>query len=348
MLVLWVFWLLGLVVGLIALCLAVIAGAFLVDALVARSRTFRYVTDASRLECWHISRGGSNVTVYDYAPYRKPLANSKKAFVVFPGILAKRNQIEPLMPALQEYDVYAFKYGGLRYDRRQFVREATYIIRELLDTYEEVVLDGISHGGLLVLYVLQALGERASDVKGVILHDMPDGHKATIPFNALPGFVGRLFLLRRPGGAVNRVLGWVLKLMLQLPKRENVQLPLPGYQMELVGSLMNSKQYYTWVQTCAEQNLSGHLFSMWYTEFGDIVRAGSEGLPYQALKRVDNVHYIFYVYRNGTVVQPETVYRVKEAVSHMRLWMIDGTHCGFTENYDHNRLTLEATLERMQ
>lgn len=343
----WVFLVLGFIVGLIVLCLAVIVGAFLVDAFVARSQTLRYVTDASRLECWHISRSGSNVTTYDYAWYQKPVANSEKAFVVFPGILAKRNQIEPLMPALQDYDVYAFKYGGLRYDRRLFIREAVRVVEELLDTYKEVVLDGISHGGMLAMYVLQALGERAGDVKGVILHDMPDRHKATIPFNVLPGFVGRLFLLR-PGSAVNRVLGWVLKLMLQLPERKNVELPLPGYQMELVGSLMNPEQYYAWVQTCAKQNLSGHLFSMWYTELGDMVRAGREGLPYQALKRVDNVNYIFYVYRNGTVVQPETAYRVKECVSHMRLWMIDGTHCGFTENYDHNRLTLEVTLEQMQ
>lgn len=331
----WAIWTIGTLVAIVLLAIFAVVAAFWLDGDPKKR------AGGSSVECWRVHRWGPNDCEYVRNDYKQL---KRKAYVVIPGILAKNTQVEPLMTTLEDYEVFALVYAGLRYDRELLSTEAAELVSRFLDEYDEVVINGLSHGGMSVCYVAEKLGHRASEVTQVILHDPPTGQKTIIPLNGLPRWVGG-FLQFTPGDQVNSVLGWVLKLMLQLPNPKNIILPSEENQVPLLGEVVTLPTYVDWVKRSAANDLAGHKFSMWYTELGDMIRAGKQGLPLEALLAVKKIDVIYYADKNGTVVQPQAAVFYEQQLPHAVFWKISGTHCGFRENYDDNVSTLQSALE---
>lgn len=274
----------------------------------------------------------------------------RKAYLVDPGILARHNQFEPMFPVLQEqdYDIYTLDYTrGLLYDRQRLTGWVAAFVLQLLDTYDEVVYDGISHGGDHAFYVGEALGDdNVNKLSRVILHDPPSGVRTMKP---MPNFAAGLFQFTA-GTTVNQVLGFVLKLMLMggTPKHENVSKPSPQH-LEMLGlpADMSKEDYFAYVWDQAKINLSGHKFSLWYSELGDIVRTGREidrgEFPFDAFGNVPVV-MIRYVDKNDTVLQPAASKVFAANMPNLAVLEISGTHAGFLENYEDNTAVLYEAL----
>lgn len=274
----------------------------------------------------------------------------RKAYLVDLGILARRNQFEPMFPVLQEqdYDIYTLDYTrGLLYDRQRSATWVAAFVLQLLDTYDEVVYDGISHGGDHAFYVAEALGdENVNKLSRVILHDPPSGVRT---MKQMLNFAAGLFQFTA-GTTVNGVLGIVLKLMLMAgtPKRENVSLPGPRYLKALgLPADMSKEDYFAYVWDQAKVNLSGHKSSLWYSELGDMVRTGREidrgEFPFDAFGNVPVV-MIRYVDKNGTVLQPAASEVFAANMPNLAVLEISGTHAGFLENYEDNTAVLYEAL----
>ncbi len=331
-------WVLFAVVLIIVALLMCVVLAFVFDSMAARRAPEKY----SKIEYWRVNRKGPGIV--DYVSAADDFAQrSKKALLVLPGILAYRNQAEPLLPALDAYDVYAFRYAGLRYNRELLVDDGVAMVRWLLNRYDTVVLDGISHGGQGALYILEVLTAEERQKVTVILHEPPAG-AATL--KQVPGWAASLFLFTA-GSNANFVLGVVPRLFAALgdPKRETVKTPCNENMYLLTGKIMTPNEYFDWVVKCAKQNLSGHKFSMWYSEIGDMVRSGKEGLPYDVLNDVRCVTYIEYHNdKNDVIREPDAAWAYMSRVSRMQHIMIDGTHAGFLDFNDENIAAIKEAL----
>jgi len=267
---------------------------------------------------------------------------ARKAYLIDPGIFARRNQFEPMFPVIErDYDIYPIEYGGLRYDRERSAEWIAEFAERLLTEYDEVVYNGISHGGQHALYVnlwLKGIGKKFSRV---ILHDAPYGVST---MKTVPKIIVGLFRFTA-GASTNVVYKPVVKLLtMMLPKRENVTVPSSkNLQMLLGRTDMSADEYFKWVKQSAKRNLSGHKFSMFYSETADMIAAGKEVFPQGAFDGVPVV-YIRYLEKNDTVVQPLASNIYLEGVPGLRVLDIVGTHGGFTENYDDNVATLQEAI----
>jgi hypothetical protein len=162
----------------------------------------------------------------------------------------------------------------------------------------------------------------------------------------MPSFAAPFFTWFRPGKLSNFVLGWVVPLLNKLgglPKEKNIVLPSPENLIRLgLPKDMSYKGYVAWVQKSAKKNLSGHRFSMWYSELGDMIEMGQRGLPFAALEGIRVVYMICK--RNDTVDQPEAFNVWAAGVLGMTSLWVDSTHCGFTESFDGFAYAFKETL----
>lgn len=336
--------LLWFIVGLVAIAVIiviVVLSAFLIDGLHAR-RTLDSVHSGN--EWWSAKRKGPGNIRLEEDNYT-PRNGKNHAFLSVPGILAKETHVVPLMPTLDQYDVSAFKYVGLRYFRDGVTYGGAAAVRFLLKNYNVVVLDGISHGGHGVARIMDELGPSERARVDVVLHDVPWGAET---LKQVPGFAKKLFLLT-PGHATNFVLGWVPKLFaLGGPKRETVWTPSLENMFQLTGRQMTPGEFFAWVAECAKQDLSGHSFAMWFSEIGDMVRGGIEGLPMNGLLGARSVTYIAYVddKNNEVVRQTDAVDEFRSRLPRMRVIERHGTHAGFRDDVDGNQSAMAEALPK--
>lgn len=256
------------------------------------------------------------------------------AVVVLPGILAKHTQFTPMLAGMYGYDVYAARYVGVHFDRERVVFETAKLIAELNRFYDGVVLVGISHGALLTLPVireLQATNERLP--QEVQLHDGPTGGDT---FKPMPRVMEPVIAHLRPGPASNIMWAWFLPLLMGLPKDENIKPPPEDLQLRLLGGVYeDAAGYREWVKKCAEEDLSGHLFSMWWGELRDMILAERQGLDYAALEHVSKVTYIECIGdMNDVVEQPLAADRWQAGVPHMKRVSITAPHCAYREQLE--------------
>ena len=258
----------------------------------------------------------------------------RRAVLWLPGILARENQVDPIVSLFPDRDVYTVRYEGRRYDGPNVaVPQVTVILHMLANAYDEVIIIGASHGGMLGAEAIDALNVGAkSKITAFIVFDSPTGSD---DFLAMPSFATPFFTWFRPGRFSNIALSWVLPLLNKLgglPNELNIIRPNPENLRRLgLPQDMRYREYVTWVQQLAKKNLSGHQFSMWYSELRDMIESGRRGLPFAGLRDIP-VMYI-ECRRNDTVKQPEAA-DVWERESGAHIFWVDMTHIGMVENMD--------------
>jgi hypothetical protein len=334
-------WLVAAVIAVFVIVVAIVTLAYLIDA--ARRQSSKGAR--ARTYAWRLNRlepGKSEIVSILYSA-----ATSSKAYLSVPGILAHPNHAEPLLPVLDKhgYEAYALHYAGQVYDRDEFVNTAAHIVRLLIRDHHTVVLDGISHGGQGVAYVMAALQPWERERVDVILHDAPNGVRT---LKQVPELVDSYFLLE-PGPAVEFVLGWVPKLFAKGgPKQSTVWTPSAENMYQLTGRQMTSSQYFEWAAGCAKRDLTGHSYGMWHTEIGDMIRAGREGIPMNGLQGARSLTYIAYANdaNNENISHPAAVESYRMHNPNMRVIELNGTHAGFRDDVDGNYWALEEALPK--
>lgn len=271
---------------------------------------------------------------------------NRKAYLVDPGILARRNQFEPMFSVIERegYDIYTLDYTqGMVYDRERSSTWVAVLVKQLLATYDEVVYDGISHGGNHAFFVGEKLGGDVDKLSKVILHDAPYG-AATM--KQMPGFASGLFRFTA-GKLADTQFNWVLQLLLRMgkPKRENIVMP-NSEDLEQLGLPRNTSEdaFCQHVENQAKVNLSGHRFPMWYSELGDMGEVGRTGLPFGVFGNVPVVYIRYLGDKNDVVAQPAASEVFQSEVPHLRMIDVQGGHAAFLEQFEANTGALYEAL----
>lgn len=328
------------VVASVAALLVFLLAVLAVDTLFAR-------TPDSRLDLYRVDhRRGGTVSHRQVQPHEICSVKERRVAVLWlPGILARENQIDPIASLFAGRDVYAARYSGRRFDGPNIiVPQAALILHVLAVTYDEIIVIGASHGGMVGAQAIDGIGDSVtSKIKQFIVFDSPTGAHDFLP---MPPPAIPFFTWFRPGILSNIVFAWVLPLLNKLgglpnevniirPNSENLQrLGLPDD--------MSYRDFVEWVQDSAERNLSGHDFSLWYTELRDMIESGRSGLPYAGLHDID-VMYIECL-RNMTVKQPDAV-NVWANEAKALVYQLNMTHCGMVENLDDITTLLKVNLQ---
>ena len=281
---------LGLLVGILLLTL-------LLDSLVAEIR-----------------RGGSVKVTTDL------MTNDPVTTIILPGILARcQEQVEPVVDSLARAgEVLFIDYVGLRLNVDQVVKLVKNEIEDAMDRHHVVNLVGVSLGGALIPRILEQCS--STDWLGVIVIDAPAGVKtlAPLPLPAAP--VAKALLgFFEPGVLSNLWGNLILKLMAVPPKRENIEVPT-GYDVEV---------YQDDIIAQAKQNLSGHKFSMWWSQLAFMCR---DDVPYDSLAKVTVGYYwcgLGDEDANDTVRQPDALEAWRPYISGKR--RVESAHAGFLE-----------------
>jgi len=324
------------VVALLVFLLAILA----LDTLFARSPD-------SRLDLYRVDhhRGGSVSHRHIQHHDIRSVKQRRVAVLWLPGILARENQIDPIVSLFAGRDVYAARYAGRRFDGpKVIVLQVTVILHLLANVYDEIIVIGASHGGMVGTQAIDGIDAGVkSKIKQFIVFDSPTGaddflsmSPAAVPF----------FTWFRPGVLSNIVFAWVLPLLNKLgglPKEINIIRP-DRENLQRLGLSHDTtyREFVDWVQDSAKRNLSGHRFSLWYSELRDMIESGRRGLPYTGLHGIE-VMYLECL-RNDTVKQPDAAnVWAKEAKA--LVYQLNMTHCGMVENLDAIVTLLRVNLQ---
>lgn len=313
------------VLGIFALLLS----PLVIDTLFARP------TDC-RLDLYRVvHRRGGSVSHRQIQHHEiRSVKERRRAVLWLPGILARENQIDPIVSLFTGRDVYAVCYAGRRFDGPNVaVPQVAVMLHMLANAYDEIIVIGTSHGGMLGTEAIDGLSAGVkSKIKLFVVFDSPtcEDDLLQMPHPAIP-----FFTWFRPGVVSNVVFAWVLPLLNKMgggPKEINIIRPNKENLQRLgLPHDMTYRDYVDWVMASAKVNLAGHRFSMWYSELRDMIESGRRGLPYAGLHGID-VMYIECL-RNDTVKQPDAV-TIWANKAHARVYQLDMTHCGMVENLD--------------
>lgn len=318
----------GYIVAGLGAIVALILVALAIDTVFARQ-------DDCRVDLYRVThrRGGSITHRRIEHHHVGSIKNRRRAVLWLPGILARENQIDPIVSLFAGRDVYAARYDGLRFDGPNVaVPQVAVLLHLLSNAYDEVMVIGASHGGMLGAEAIDGLDAGIKSNIVFIAFDAPTSSDEFIP---LPSFIRPFFTRFKPGLLSNILLVWVLPLLNKLgglPKELNIIRPNPENLQRLgLPQDMTYKEYVSWVQQSAKGSLSGHRFSMWYSELRDMIESGRRGLPLSGLRDVP-VMYI-ECRRNETIKQPDAADKWHRESGAPIFW-VDMTHCGMTENLD--------------
>lgn len=240
---------------------------------------------------------------------------SSRAVLALPGILATgQNQINPVREVLEECgDVFTYSYHPSLFNGGAVTNEFTQELVALLRRYREVVIVGVSLGGIIAALACDYIDQRLRGRVKLVLVDAPYGAATMIP---LPLWAHGIMRKLRIGRWANPLLNGVLKAMAVPPKPENTELE-PGVTQEEV----NQK---------AIQGLSGHNFSLWWQQLRWMVQVQPR-LDRLNLRGIKAIYLACNPERNTTVRQPQAVDAWMSVVPALDVRWVDSTHCGFLE-----------------
>lgn len=269
--------------------------------------------------------------------------------VWFPGILARtKDQLVPIERTLGRYGALTgIDYSGQVLKLSEVVPQVAHLIRYQLQAGKTVIVDGASMGGMVAIEAIKYLRNdlKVSDLSGLKMLpiDMPDGVSSfsqvpdrILNFKHFENWVAPIFKIVYPGPLFNATVGRLVMHMMRVPpKEENIVVPDAATRKRLAGREVSEAEYREAVKTGAMVGLSGHLFSMWWSQLAVMVLLGKRGLAYDALEGIESL-YVACVpegANNETIVQPATLLRVQAGVPDMPLLKVNSQHCGFLESY---------------
>lgn len=313
--------------GLVAVCLVLLA-VLGIDTMFAKPSDCRL-----DLYCVVHRRGGSVTHRLIQHHEIHSVKLRRRAVLWLPGILAREDQIDPIVSLFADRDVYAVRYAGRRYDGPDVaVPQATVILHMLANIYDEIMVIGASHGGMLGTEAIDGLDAGSkSKISLFVVFDAPTGAEDIMSIHPLAEPILTWF---KPGILSNIAFFWVLPLInrLSTPKELTIIRPNPVNLRRLgLPQDMLYKEYVAWVQRSAKASLSGHYFSMWYSEIRDMVESGWDGLPFGSLHGID-VMYIKCL-RNDMIQQPEAANTWKDQAD-AHVFSVNMPHCAMLENLD--------------
>lgn len=252
---------------------------------------------------------------YSHASRVKWMFNGNdRVFLLLPGILGRgEEQFEPLLDGLNARgSVDVRSYSGHGFD---LVRIAKTVARDvnMYHRYNiDVVIVGASIGGLVGFEALKDINN--PDKVKLVMIDSPHG------VSTMTAFPDRLAILTRifKGAPLPNVIGnRLLEKMKVGPKREFIDFPVD----------VDEDRHFETITVKALAGLSGHQFSMWWSQLVTMV--------HHRPTVVDDEAEISYVAclgeANDVVTQSLARERWQETIPQLRVVEIEAAHCGFLQ-----------------
>jgi len=257
-----------------------------------------------------------------------PFEALRPAIICMPGVLQYVDkQFKPLRPVLRRYgDIEYFGYEGTHFQPAMFQTVVAAKVREHLLAGRPVILVGASLGGMQIPYIVARLTDIdfrvVKRLLKVIVIDAPYGAKSlyTIPKWAA-WIASKLTLVSVPAWLNNNLGKWILNKMAVPPRRENID----------IRYVEDSDAYQRYVIEASLEGLRGHSFSMFVSQLGWMMNAGSSDMPLDILNEIDAT-YIACIGPNTTVRQPEAVNVWGRYVA--RVKEVRTAHCAFLEQQE--------------
>lgn len=249
---------------------------------------------------------------------------AKELTFFLPGILARADeQFAPLESAFRGSHVCTVDFVGSCLNAEAMAEIVARYVNVALRASQRVHIVGVSLGGVFAPLIVQRVTASKENLRVTIV-DSPAGVET---LSAIPPFAGSvarwLFNHLRPGPVTNKLYGnRVIGLMSVPPKRENIEVPAGE----------NLERYQDAVIAKAKASLSGHTFSMWWSQLAFMSK---NDVPYEALADVSDVTYMWCGLgeenANDVVRQTQAVLRWTEHLPALESLRVESTHAGFLE-----------------
>jgi hypothetical protein len=270
-------------------------------------------------------------------------SDSSRVVVCLPGILALGSvYFAPLRSVLGRYgSVWAVDYVSKIFKADVVASLVAQRIARSMRNGAFVTIIGSSLGGNLALLVIgdlrRILGDEIVE-RGVTLqlHDSPLGGQT---MKGVPDFFQKLLISLPASPFPNFIINLFLRLMRVPPQDKNIEVAPDIAQ--LTGEEMSLGEFVAWVKSTAIKGLTGHKFSMWWSQMSWMCRAW-DSLPFRALENIPVVYLRCNGARNDTVLQPQAGDKWQSRVPHLQFVEVDSTHCGYIER---NQRWVRAIIE---
>jgi len=237
-----------------------------------------------------------------------------RVFLLLPGILARgREQFETQLSNIgRKGSIDVRSYVGHGFEISHVARSVARDVKMYQRCGLEVIIIGASIGGLVGLEAVRLL-QSLEGVK-LIMIDSPHG------VSSMRAFPDRLAILTRifKGAPLPNFIGnRVLEKMKVGPKRDFVDFP----------EGVDKDQHFEIVKEKALASLSGHEFSMWWTQLVAMVNYR----PTAAILGLDVTYVACLGEANDVVVQPLAKKKWQKVDPNLKVVEVEAAHCGFLQ-----------------
>lgn len=249
-----------------------------------------------------------------------------------PGILSRGEDAQPL--GLEGKVVKYDKHGSKHFEADWIVKDTVYKILPDLHGDKEVWLIGASLGGMLIPFIIREIRDWLNPAEGMLnkLHcviiDSPSGVETLIAARCSP-FVGRV--IRSPFGQALRPLAHVK----MGPKDEYIDIPDADTMREIAdGVAMSADDWREYVKRRAIKELGGHSSRQWLHQLRWMTQVGRDDslrLACGWMKGIDTTYVACISAGNNVVKQPLAMEHWQGDIHDLKVYPVNGVHCGFLQ-----------------